>query len=475
MRSMVLCMMLCLIIFAMGPGWASAEEVGYFKFDNIKGDTFTDNLGKGLIGTLGIPQGAGAPEVVPGPSGAEGDNAVKIPRGEGLVVDDSNFFLFDFFAPRTIEMWVKSPGFEFTESSACLISYGIGSGYAVSVLRDTGTIVYSLPGVQDFDSGVLFPFDDQWHHLAVVDDLDQNEIRFYLDGELIYTNTAPADNNTADTNALFIGRTGLTPNYIAFEGSLDRVRISDDALSVDELDTDPASVKPVADSTLAFFNFDEETVPYVSQGLETTIASTLKDYASGTAGAPQVVNDTPSGAADDFSLYFSEGAQCSVADPNKILDVGGPGNDWTLEAWVKYETGNATGRQMIYYYGPGGYSFSLQEGDPRILFVTTLRIADFSSQGAIVTPDEWHHVACVHKDGVSISFFVDGELIEEDPYTGSSRKTDVSSLHIGSEPNGILPFTGWIDRIRISNEALTADQMDSDPMNPVSVTDWSIY
>jgi hypothetical protein len=72
---------------------------------------------------------------------------------------------------------------------------------------------------------------------------------------------------------------------------------------------------------LAFFNFDESGVPYVSQGAETILAVTLKDYTSGTAGAPEVVTDSPSGAAGDYSLYFSNGAQASVKDPNKVLDV----------------------------------------------------------------------------------------------------------------------------------------------------------
>ncbi len=466
----VLCASLCLFCC----GFAGADVVGYFTFDNITGDSFSDVSGNGLIGTLGLAAGAGAPASVPGPSGADGDTAVEIPRGEGMVVDDSSFMLFEIYAPRTIEMWVKSAGFEFTESYAAIVSYGIGSGYRVQ-LADTGNIVYSLQGVQDYDSGVPFPFDDQWHHLAVVDDFDNNSVDIYLDGEVIFNVTDIADNNIADTPALFIGRTGTTPNYISFEGSIDRLRISDAALSADEFDKDAASTKPAADSTLALYDFDEGAVPYISKGAETTIAVTLKDYTSGNAGAPEVVADSPSGGANDFSLYFADGAQASVADPNRFMDVGGPGNDWTFESWVKYPDGNFTGRQVIVYYGPGGVSFSLSGTNPRKVFVTTLRIADFSSNSADVTPDEWHHVACVHKDGVSLSFFVDGELIEEDEYTRGSRLTDVPSLHIGSEPNGVLPLNGWLDRIRISNEALTADQLDSNAAQPTSVSDWSVY
>lgn len=464
------------VLLALSCSWASGEMVGYFKFDNIKGGSFSDDTGKGLLGTLGVPQGAGAPTIVAGPSGASADKAVQIPRGEGLIADDSTFTTLDIFAPRTMELWLKSPGFTFSESTAVVLSYGQDSGYRIH-LTDAGNIVYSLIGVKEYDTGVVFPFDDKWHHLAVVDDLTANIISVYLDGKEIYSTTDTADNNAADTNLLFIGRTGTTPNYIAFEGSLDRIRISNEALTLDQLDKDAATVKAVAASTVAFFNFDEGKVPYISKGAETLQAVTLKDYASGSAGAPEVVADSPSGAANDFSLYFPDGAQCIVPDPNKVLDVGGPGKDWTVEAWVKYESRDTGSRVIIFYYGPGGISFSLAAGEPRKVFVTTLRIADFSSTSATVPVNEWHHVACVHKNGASLSFFVDGELIEEDAYTSSSRLADVNSLHIGAEPDGGMSFPGWIDRLRFSNTALTAEEMDTKAATPIftAVSEWSIY
>lgn len=464
------------VLLALCCSWASGEMVGYFKFDNIKGGQFSDDTGKGLLGTLGVPAGAGAPEVVAGPSGASADKAVKIPRGEGMIADDSTFMTLDIYAPRTIELWAKSPGFTFSETTAVMLSYGQDRGYRI-YLTNAGNIVYSLTGVKDYDTGVVFPFDDKWHHLAVVDDLNANVIIVYLDGAEVYRTTDTADNNAADTNLLFIGRTGTTPNYIAFEGSLDRIRISNAALTLDQLDKDAASIKATNSNTIAYFSFDEGKVPYVSKGAETIQAITLKDYASGSAGAPEVVADSPSGAAGDFSLYFPDGAQCIVPDPNKVLDVGGPGKNWTVEAWVKYESRDSNNRVIIFYYGPGGVSFSLAGGEPRKVFVTTLRIADFSSTGATVPLGEWHHVACVHKNGESLSFFVDGVLIEEDTYTSSSRLADVNSLHIGAEPDGGMSFPGWLDRIRFSNTALTAEELDSKAKTPIftAVGEWSIY
>lgn len=465
-----------LIAAATLAGAAQAETVGYFKFDNISGSSFTDDTGNGLLGTLGIPAGAGMPDIVPGPSGADGDLAIEIPTAEGMVVDDSALMVLDILSPMTLQCWVKSDGFNITAEGVGIISYGGGGGGYELGVNSAGNIRYLLRGAAEFDSGVPFPFDGEWHHLAAVNDFDAGQLTIYLDGEAVFTESGIPDNTLGSTKALFVGRIGVTPNWIAFEGALDRVRVSQEAVAADDLDTDPASPAPVSEDTIAYFDFDEGTTPFESKDTPDPLTMvTLTDFSSGNAGAPEVTADTPSGADGDFSLYFSDGAQTLVRDPNRVLDVGGPGNDWTLEAWVKYPDGNFTGRMMIFYYGPGGISFSLAGTNPRLVFVTTLRIADFSSQNAAVTPDEWHHVAAVHRDGVSISFYVDGEFIEELPYTGSSNKTEVGQMTIGSEPNGVLPFTGWIDRIRISNVALEEGEFDSDPGQPASVGEWSLY
>ncbi|MBN2325761.1 MAG: LamG domain-containing protein [Candidatus Omnitrophica bacterium] len=459
------------IVFALGGMPVNGEVVAYFKFDNIKGSLFTDDTGKGLVGTLGLPTNIGEPEIITGPSGADTDKAILMSGDGGMAVDDTALFALEIYYSLTLEGWFKAP--EYTVNfDTPFINYV--DSYQLGIATD-GTLYYNLPGIENINSGVLFPFDDEWHHIAIVDDVDANTLTLYIDGDVAFTRDGSPGLNFG-TNLLLIGRNDLTPNAATFQGAMDRLRISAVALSPDELDSDPAAVKEPTDDTLALFTFDEDSLPYPNHGMEPSLSMvTARGYASGNTGAPEVSPDSPSGAEGDFSLYTADGSHALVLDPEGVLDVGGPGNNYTLEAWVKYETGNFTDRMVIFYHGPGAYSFSLGGGDPRVVFITTLRIADFSSTSAFVTPDEWHHVAVVHKDGESLSFFVDGELIEEDTYTGGTRLAEVHQMTIGSEPNGVLPFTGWIDRIRISNEALTADQMDSNAMAPVSVADWSIY
>lgn len=452
---------------------AVAETVAFFTFDNISGNSFTDVTGRGLVGTLGFSPEEGAPLIVPGPSGQEGDLAAEILVGEGLIVSDMFFDLL-YIPPMTFEVWVKSTGFSTAEGTASYPILAYTGSYQLGVNSEMN-IYYNHGGV-NIDTGVPFPFDGEWHHLAVVVDDMVPIIEIYLDGEVIASvNQAPVDTSSPTTALLMIGRSGLTPNFLAFEGAVDRIRISMDPLSVDELDSDAATPKGAVASTIAYFDFDEGALPYMSEGRADDLEIvSLKAYTQGNAGAPQIVTDTPSGQDGDFALYFENQAFATVRDPNRFLDVGGAGNDWTLEAWVKYENLTA-GRMVMLYYGPGAFSFSLSGGNPRLAFVTTLRIADFSSNSAAVFPGEWTHVAVAHRYGESLSFFVNGELIEERNYTGGSNRTEVTTMFIGSEPNGILPFTGWLDRIRISNVALTADELDSGPQMPTGVTEWSVY
>jgi hypothetical protein len=472
-RMFVSCGILCGLLVLGGS--VGGETVGYFKFDNIKGAHFTDDTGHGLLGTLGLPPEGGEPAIVTGPSGDSADKAVKISTDKELVVGDDTFWVLDLSAPLTIECWVKSPGFAIPEAVVGIISYGQDSGgYRLQATQE-GVISFEAPGVGRVDTDVPFPFDDTWHHIAVVNDADGDAVVFYLDGKEVFVQGGALYPSAGGTKVLYMGKISFTPNYVSYDGELDRVRISNAALGPNELDTDPKNVKPVGPSTVALYDFDTGALPFPGKGsFDPTEAVTLQAWRTGNAAGPEVSTDTPSGAAGDFSLHFTGEQIARVEDPNRVLDVGGEGNDWTLEAWVKYEN-TTLGRMIIFYYGPGGISFSLSPGNPRNVYVTTLRIRDIDSGSAAVPLEEWHHVAVVHHYGEGMAFYVDAEELSWIDETRGARNTDVPRMNIGAEPNGWLPFDGWIDRIRISNVALEPSQFDSNAGKPAPVKDWELY
>jgi hypothetical protein len=144
-----------------------------------------------------------------------------------------------------------------------------------------------------------------------------------------------------------------------------------------------------------------------------------------------------------------------------------------LEAWINFASVTDGDRDVIFYYGhPGhGYSLSVNYTAGNKLQVTTLGILDMPSDTATVEPDIWQHVAVVHTKGQSITYFVNGVQAGMRAYTnGTILATTNKVLYIGAEWNGGLAFTGWIDRVRISNSALTASQLDSNPTNTVVIT-----
>jgi hypothetical protein len=352
----------------------------------------------------------------------------------------------------------------------------VRGGYNLG-LAPSGELRFTLFAVVDVLSGIPFPFDGQWHHVAASYSIEGGGVRFYLDGQdvglVAETNDIkPPGNRQLEIGAQYTGLRG-------FEGAIDRARISKAVLTPAQLDSVAATVKPVQSDTAVLFNFDEASPPYQGQGLQPagvaiSSAQWVIDHPPYTSdGDPAKVNDTPSGAATDLALQFDvNGADAidmaAVPDPNGVLNLNG---DWTLEAWVKYDGTVDGNRDVIFYYGhPGhGYSLSVNYAAVNKLQVTTLGIADMPSDTAVVEPDLWQHVAVVHKKGESITYFINGKEAGTRAYTGGTILAETNKvLYIGAEWNGGLPFTGFIDRIRISNSALTAGELDSDAANPAA-------
>lgn len=468
-------------------GTASGDVVGYFKFDTFPGGgtTFTDDSGRGLMGILGHP--FTEPGSAPGPSGEADDFALSLDGRAALVVDDSAEEILNILEPPiTLEAWVRAS--ENPLAHTGIISYGIpggrtgAGGYKLGI-NPTGNLLFTLFGVVDVNSTIPFPFDGEWHHIAASYSLDDGGVVFYLDGlEVEFIAETRAILNPG-TRHLDIGAQHTALGRL--NGDIDRVRISTAALTEEELDSVADTVKPVGDNTVAFFDFDEGAPPYQGEGMEPagTAISTAEwiiDHPlMENMGDPAKVTDTPSGATGDLALQFAPTGTISdmavVWDPDGVLNVT---EDWTLEAWVNYPVTVTSDRAVVFYYGyPGhGYSVSINYAEGDKLQVTTLGIADMPSDTAVVDFDIWQHIAIVHRSGESITYYINGEEAGSQSYTGGIVAVDQDhALYIGAEWDGALPFTGLIDRIRISDTALSPEELDSDPANPTSVQAWSLH
>ncbi|MCW5558408.1 MAG: LamG domain-containing protein [Verrucomicrobiae bacterium] len=224
-----------------------------------------------------------------------------------------------------------------------------------------------------------------------------------------------------------------------------------------------------AATPLIDFAFDE--------GSGTSATDTLNSLV-GNPGAPEnpptFVADSPSGRAGDSAIQFESGQYLIVNDPDTRVRLDPDDASFTLQAWVKF-SGFPSGRQVFFYSnGPGG-ALSFSVNTDRTVFVTTLGIADVSSQAAIPDDEAWHHIAVVHENGKELRFYVDGVLGDTVEYTSGVNFTRTQTLFsIGAEWNGALQYLGSVDRLKVSSGILTPAQLDSQPIPPVGTPALSI-
>ncbi len=181
------------------------------------------------------------------------------------------------------------------------------------------------------------------------------------------------------------------------------------------------------------------------------------------AGSLPLLSDAgSSGGEKDLAATFDGSQVTHILDGAGALQLAD--TDYTLEAWVRLD-GPLPSRRIVFGYGiPGGYSLSVTPENT--LFTTTYGIADIPSSAAIPDDGAWHHVAVVHDNQSEVRFYIDGELGDTVTYTQGVNSTDNQTFYVGNEINGVNPWIGGIDRIRISRAALTVDQFDLGASSP---------
>jgi hypothetical protein len=211
--------------------------------------------------------------------------------------------------------------------------------------------------------------------------------------------------------------------------------------------------KTLFDETGAvYYHFDNGLTD--ANGNHTLIQGLVDDPEAGSL--PTLFNEGSSGIATDLAASFDGSQANHVIDASGALQI--EDTDYTLEAWIKIE-GPLPSRRIIFGYGiPGGYSLSVAPDNT--LFTTTYGIADIPSSASLPDDGAWHHVAVVHENMTEMRFYIDGTLGDSISYTQSVNRADDQTFYVGHEINGVNPWLGSIDRIRITRTALEPDQFD---------------
>jgi len=140
----------------------------------------------------------------------------------------------------------------------------------------------------------------------------------------------------------------------------------------------------------------------------------------------------------------------------------GPGDSFTIAAWVKYSAETAGKNSWIvgkaghlpahYLFGhhltAGGLRLKLDDGG-----------VDMKLDAIFAPDDEWHHIATVRdKDVEETKIYIDGELVAS-VADGTTDITNDAPLHIGQRGDDTEFMNGAIDELAIWRIALTDDEI----------------
>jgi len=209
---------------------ASAELVGWWKFDDGSGTTAVDSTGNGNDATVyGDPQWSAG--WIDGALQFDGvDDYVDLPIGSLIgSLTNSTFLIWANFA-NTGGGWQRIWDFGSGEQINMFLTPRIGTG---------GEMRFAITetGYADEDQTTApATLASGWHHVALIIDIDNNVHRLYLDGELVAENTDArySPSTLGETTQNWLCRS----QYVAdgyFIGSLDDFQIYNHAMSANEI------------------------------------------------------------------------------------------------------------------------------------------------------------------------------------------------------------------------------------------------
>ena len=209
--------LICLLTFIVvlgTAGNASAELVGYWRFDEGSGTIAYDSSGTGIDGTF-----EGDPQWVAGKTGfaleLDGDDWVNCGTPPELVLTGD----------ISITCWVNPAAFVGRQGFA-----GLDTGFVFKV-HEGGVLCFTTPGISDMASAVSIIEAGVWQHVAVTFQPGQGEgIVFYING--IETDRFTSSAINAGGGPFRIGSNQWSENLT---GMIDEVRIYNHILTEAEI------------------------------------------------------------------------------------------------------------------------------------------------------------------------------------------------------------------------------------------------
>ena len=195
--------------------------------------------------------------------------------------------------------------------------------------------------------------------------------------------------------------------------------------------------------------------------------SDFNDLAGGVSGNASTNDDHGSqpGASITFTGGYAQfnGDDQAYAEVPDSADIVAAGESLSVSAWFKVDSLD-DGWQGLIAHGESSDWRVARRGSDNVMS-TRLAAGDIptSAIGPDITDGEWHHVVAVGELGGDHSIYVDGGLVESNPY---DQITDNGSgrMMIGGNPDtgpGFRTWNGGIDDIGMWDRGLSAEEVGS--------------
>ena len=471
---------------------SAADLLLDFQFNEGEGLTSQSSVGNVSVSLGTEIDPAWTPTgVLEAPSGLPNDRAALF-DGNGWLYGEYSAEPIDLTQPLTWEGWIYVD----KDSTKTTQDYfNLGDTLKIGV-NSTNNFQLTFRTVQDVNSDIIVKANEisgsYWTHLACswnpVSEYTpgMGTVRFYQDGYLMLEVDTASQFRAYHANVLSIGASNTGGSL--FQGMMDRVRLHKAVLTDAQLDSDAANPKPITANTVIAYEFNEETVPFLSA------ASTALPLESGTEKMGDVrqvyfSESTPPRDIDptitnDFSVYVDNSA---VTDnyANKYgyfktdtIDFGDTTDpSFSMEAWFK-GLARSELKQVFFqlWNSPEGkcprIAFAIETDFT--IYLTTMGVLDIPTYVKIPEDGGWHHIACVYDHPAGkIYVYLDGKLggtvnynrgVNFANFAGSATGAagvDVNNCGmIGSEYTGWAPFTGYVDRLRFYKGVVAQADLD---------------
>ncbi len=395
------------------------------------------------------------------PSQAAGDNCITTAGNGFLMVDDTvSQVLAITNGPITIESWLYIDPYSPPRRVEGIVGYG--NSYKMGL--SGGRQVFTLFGIRDITNTApqgIIPA-GQWVHLAAAWTPGVG-VDFFVNGVQSFTPYTAAAARPPWTNWLSIGAEHQVNNIVA---SLDRVRIHNAALTVDQLDMDSLNPKAPLATTKVAYNFNETSFP-CQNAIAPSLPTVFSHEVSWMFHAPKWTSDTPSGLPGDYALAINTNLNnfrqwVHVHYEGEAIPLGANNTNYTLETWIKMPTDVFTVKKTIMRAPTNAPRASLWIAANRTIGTTLLGTEDFSSPAVVPNDNRWHHIAVTMKDGTNVQFFLDGALRHSALRTKTAAPNAsgaIPNLLIGQESDTYF-YEGLLDRVRIHNHVVAQAQLD---------------